>query len=217
MPNSFRNGGFRLANSRVADTQSQLRVYPATNGRHATGGGIFVGDAVHLNTSGFIVPAASTASTGASVIGVVAAVTKLDAAPTNVSIPDTMANPTNLDRSGMYLAPGEFGWVWVIPAEGNTFEAVNVHTSTTVAIIGDLVSIVGTTTGSALTATTVADGPDTAHGASPTFISTMAVNTSLTTNPDVRVLGVSYSTDSGDNTAANSRILVEFNNPQFQS
>jgi hypothetical protein len=209
MANSFQ-GGFRLANSLYGTTQAQVRAYPATSGRDATGGHIYIGDVVTINTSGFVTPMA----TGGTAAGVVVGIEKLESAPVIGQTPSAAFNPLDLNLSGRYLAPGEHGFVYILPSQGNVFEVCNAASVTTLAMVGDTCSIVtASVSGTAWPGTT--EHTDTA-GTSFRYATDIQINTGVTTNADVRIVQLGTNVKN-DFASANARVLVEFVNPQFQA
>ncbi len=207
MANTFR-GGFRFMGNLYGAAQAQVRAYPATSGRNATGGHIYIGDVVTINTSGFVEPMA----TGGTALGVVVGIEQLDAVPGVDTRPSGPFNPTDLNLSGRFLGPSDYGFVYVIPAMGNVFEVCNAASSTTLAMVQDTCSIVAqAVTGTAWPGTT-----EHTDAVAARYATDMQINTGVTTNADVRIVALGTATEN-DYANANTSVIIEFANPQFQA
>jgi hypothetical protein len=183
MANTDRPNGLRFVKSQIGAVQPQLRRYEAAD-RTADStnnhGDIYIGDPVAIS-SGKVLPA----NKGDTVAGVVAAVGK-----TTTSFGETQ--PFNADDLGQrYLASGEAGYVWIVPAEGNLFE---------VQTAADVDLVPGSTADLNIVAAT-------AHGDRTTGNSNVEISTASAA--DVIVVEQLLNVDN-DTTLTNARHIVKF-------
>ena len=185
MANTDRPNGFEFAKSHLGAVQPQLRRYQAADRTaNSTGswGDIYIGDPVALS-SGKALPA----NKGDTVAGVVVAIGK-----DSTGFGETQGfDPDNLGKR--YLAYSEPGYVWVVPAEGNTFR---VQTS------ADLDLVAGSTADMNIVAAT-------AHGSRATGNSNVELITASAA--DVIVVENDLAIDN-DTTLANATHFVRFIN-----
>ena len=203
MANTIPRQGFKFAYNLYGKSEAQVLAFPADTNRNATAGEIFIGDAVGMLTTGFVTPFVSAGACLGVVVGIAPSPT-----PTvslNITTAMNAAPPFNADALQQRSLPyNNSGWIYVIPAAGNVFTVLNT-TASTLAVLGATslaaggCSVVGTA-GTAITAGLV-------HGtnfgaAGYTGNSNMAVDGTLTTNTDFRILGVSNLYVGGTNTNA---------------
>lgn len=153
-------------------------------------GDIYVGDPISISTAGAVTPANSGDVVAGVVVGVGKAGTvNFGASGASQIVPAPMFDPTDLTKR--YLAFGEAGWVYFVPAKDVLFEVQSAS---------DLDLEVGSQADINLVA-------DTAHGSRATGRSN--VELVAASAADVRVAEIVLAPDN-DDTLANARYLVAF-------
>jgi len=203
MANNIPRQGFKFAYNLYGKSEAQVLAFPATIGRDATGGEIFIGDAIGLLATGFVAPFVS----GAACLGVCVGISP---SPTPGTAPTATTNmnaapPYNPEALTQRSLPaGTAGWVYVIPAGGNAFTVLNVSASS-LANIGATGQTAGgcvvVGTAGTLTTASLAHGVLYSAGVAGGYTgnSTHAIDGATITNTDFRILAVSNQYIGGGN------------------
>ena len=226
MSNFIPRQGFKFAYNLYGKSEAQVLAFPADTNRNATAGEIFIGDAVGMLTTGFVTPFVS----GLACVGVVVGISPSATPTVSLTITTAMnpAPPFNADALQQRSLPyNNSGWIYVIPAAGNAFVVLNT-TASTLAVLGATSIAAGgcSVVGTAGTATTAATTHGTNFGAAGyTGWSNMAVDGTLTTTTDFRILGVSNmyvggtNSNAGENDPASTlnQVIGIFKTPAFSN